>query len=285
MTTVPESYDFNQQYGVLPVYDQGSNPSCWTEAHILALTALRHVHFTDEAAVMDWMPFRSSGVSLENDWNTPRYGRWQMTAADGEQHEVWGKGESFNMNDHAAMQRELIENAIVDAAIYATPSFQAVWNQKELPVIYPTAEDVGNTYGHEQIFVGYTPLGVITQNSWGYGWGCKGRAILSWEWLALYCPAFLPQGIDMLSFDPISELPPPRVQPEENPLFKGYHIKKLSKPAQYFMVGANRFWIRTTEMAQQQGLGPDTLQVLPDDHPYFTAAYPIIGAQPPASAQ
>lgn len=285
--TLPEAYDYNEVYGTLPVYDQGSNPSCWTEAHILLMTALNHIHYGLGRNPFDFMTIRSSGVMLDNDWEHKRYGRWAMTGIL--QHVIWNDGFGVSASDKEAIKRALIKNGVVDAAIHATQSFQnARVTDGQIPVVRPLESDsIEDSFGHEQVFVGYNEYGVISQNSWGPGYGLRGRVILSWEWIEKFCPTILPYGIDNFLLDSLPDIPTVRFSQAslEKVMFHGYYIKKLSRPAQFLMIGANKFWIRTNEMAVEQGLTPEQLHVLPDNHPYFdNAKYPIIGAQPPASA-
>jgi Papain family cysteine protease len=54
---------------------------------------------------------------------------------------------------------------------------------------YGTSQTVTSEWGsfqfnHSMTIVGYTPVGVIVQNSWGPRWGNGGRAVLSWSFIA-----------------------------------------------------------------------------------------------------
>lgn len=280
------TYDFDEQYGVLPRLDQGQSPTCWYEAHTLLLTALRHIHYADSAEVVSWAGFPGEKLADDFTFGHERFGRWQMTSPSGEQHVVWNEGKGFDIDNPDALALALRRNGVVDASILATQSFMDARSGTSLPVVRPLATDQPG-FGHEQVIVGYTDDGLITQNSWGPGWGYQGRAVLSWEWCSIYMASYLPEGIDDFPIDPLPPTllsprqPPPAALTSEDIVFV---FKKAAKPAVWALLGSGKVWFRNATDASRQGVDPTKAVVLPDDHAYFNdALYPVIGAGPAAT--
>ena len=92
----------------------------------------------------------------------------------------WG---SIEPTDRSTIQAEISSGRPIAIAIHAYSGFANLWaGYQSLPVV---DGDVGSyLFDHSVTGIGYTPAGVIIQNSYGPSWGYEGRALLTWNYLA-----------------------------------------------------------------------------------------------------
>jgi len=84
-----------------------------------------------------------------------------------------------------AIQNALVNNKPVVIGIFVSPKFYNLKNYRtwetaidDVSVPVPTPEGVGR---HAVLVLGYDPIGLIIQNSWGPNWGNNGFARIAWS--------------------------------------------------------------------------------------------------------
>lgn len=231
------SYDFNATYTPLAVYDQGQTGTCLNHAMALGVQAAGIMH---NRPVVGWV-----NPSAPN-FNFISGGLYRATFPDGSVH-TSNDQPSIDTTDHAAVTAFLDGAGFACLAI-AQPDSLNVWNSPSLPVILPTTTDK-NTGGHDLLVVGYTPDGLLVNNSWGSSYGYQGRAVLSWAWLALFGRNFAqasyddypllgatrpPQPLSSTVPPPVVVTPPPPVAPLQRLI-----VQFVGHPEVYEIVGSH----------------------------------------------
>jgi hypothetical protein len=84
--------------------------------------------------------------------------------------------------DQTTMESEIAAGRPIAVAIPVTDSFYNLFGSYLTPPLI-AAQAGAFHFFHSITGVGYTPAGLIVQNSWGPSWGHHGRAVLSWSFL------------------------------------------------------------------------------------------------------
>ena len=266
------SYDFNATYGALPVYDQGLTGTCFNHAMALGVQAAGMMH---GKPVVGWSdPSAPDFVFISG-------GLYRATFPDGSVH-TSNDLPSITTRDHVAVMA-FLDGAGIACLAVAQPVSLNVWNRSSLPVILPTTTDI-NTGGHDLLVVGYTPDGLIVNNSWGMSYGFKGRSVLSWAWLALFGRNFSQANYDdypLLGATrapmPLPSVVPPVVVPPvvkppvpvPTPTPSGQQLKVVQFqgfPEVYEIVGSHLEHI-TKVAFNARGLHPGDVTVFQVNHP------------------
>lgn len=94
------------------------------------------------------------------------------------------------------------KNGVLQIGVPAsTRTFSQAWSRRKngrwlMPVV-DFAENNGPTTNNHSIFViGWTSKGLIILNSWGKGWGKKGMALLTWDFIFKYNCHVIPYSFD-----------------------------------------------------------------------------------------
>jgi hypothetical protein len=90
---------------------------------------------------------------------------------------------SIAPTDRPTIEAEIAEGRPVAIAIPVYSSFNTLFGHYRSPPIVD-AQSGAFLFWHSLTGVGYTPAGLIVQNSWGPAFGHHGRAILAWSFIA-----------------------------------------------------------------------------------------------------
>jgi len=222
VTPARTSYDYNATYGPLKVYDQGQTPLCWSYAHGLGVIAERNMH---GASTLGWVDpaapdFQFTGTA------------WHGTLG-GADHTVSAEQGSVSVVDPAAMKVYLDKAGFATISVYMPQSIYA-WDSPSMPTLYPRTGD-RLLSGHSLLVVGYTPSGLIVQNSWGIRYGYRGRAILSWTWLADFAFDMAQESYDTYPLLGATRAPVAYTAPPPVP----YHYWRVLRLTTYQMWGSD----------------------------------------------
>jgi hypothetical protein len=209
MTTLPRSADFNQRWAPLPVLDQDGAPTCTLHTRALMTDAMMRIHEhrnpTWSADKVSWQ--QAGGDVCAYDVATPLGPRRIRNYSGCTRGAYWHAGADGNdLQPPAALKRAVLLNGVLELGVPSrAPRFARAWFSGPLPKMPvidwvdhgPSAPD------HDVTVVGYRPRGLIIQNSWGPNFGHRGRAILTWQFLARYgCTALVYSWAD-LGADPL----------------------------------------------------------------------------------
>lgn len=191
------SYDFNKTYGPLPRLNQGRSPTCVDHTRALLLDAWERIW---NAKKPEWGPAQVHWSPDPDD----RACGYVATAPDGAHRIRNGSCEpGWKPATTPAEITALIRtNGIVECSVPgSTRSFTSAYKRRvgrrwRKPVIKPFTDDGPTVLNHDIAGVGVTKRGVIVQNHWGEEWGKKGRAVLSWAFIAKYRVTFLAYSYD-----------------------------------------------------------------------------------------
>lgn len=191
------TYDFNRVYDPLPVLDQGTDPNCTNQTRVSLVNA--------------WMRIWRA---KNTDWTT-RNVTWQTDPADTACAYIAHTPDGdFTIRNGScephwtaattpAEMRELLNtNGVAQVSVPGSSrTFVQAWSRRKhghwkLPLVRYAADNGPTVRNHTIFAVGWRKHGVIVQNSWGYGWGKKGRAILTWTFLREYGCVLLPYSFD-----------------------------------------------------------------------------------------
>ncbi|MDB5716266.1 MAG: hypothetical protein JWO15_3663 [Sphingomonadales bacterium] len=269
---MPESYDFNETYKPLVVYNQADEGSCFN--HALGLCVAAHVLMHTD--VQPW--WINDGISypqLEQvGYVNGVYVDYALHFKDNVRHQAIM--EEANTNMSPSFLAALLDTAgVMILGININASFANPPQTPGLPIIAPIAADKPVVRGHEVLAVGYNSKGIVIQNSYGLSWGYKGRAILSWAWLAANnCQS---QRVQTDDYPLNGATKPP--QPLKDDMAILLAQRTPASPVFAFLGGA-RTWIWSRTVLPAQGLSMADVKVIDGSDPVWTV--PIIGKQPPA---
>lgn len=163
----------------LPVYDQGSVPSCMGWSVATAQTALER--FDKRRTVRhDGLEFYGH-IALPGGGAYPRDAlrlwsqRGVLTEA-GRPHRIAGYA-AVNPRDHDAVRHAMHTGRGLLIGFGVTREW-AQGGGREFDA-QPGAELLG---GHAMFCTGWTPAGVVGLNTWGEAWGQRGRGLLPWAY-------------------------------------------------------------------------------------------------------
>jgi Papain family cysteine protease len=134
---------------------------------------------------------------------------------------------SIAPSDSYTMQAELHAGRPIAIAIDVTDSFYGLWGSySPYPIV--SGQAGAFHFRHSITGIGYTPDGVIIQNSWGRQWGASGRAILSWSFLSSSA------GAEIVVSSPRPAPPPkPPLSPLLAKVWQQYRSEHHLKPITY----------------------------------------------------
>lgn len=264
------SYDFNATYGPLNVYNQESEGACVTYAIDTCVAAQL---LMQTGHLPTWPDDGVSYPRLVQGGFQPdgSYVDYYVTM-EGTQHSVRCEASQDDRSpDH--LKALLLASGAATLGVVSTGSFVNPPPSGGLPVIRPLSSDVGGQ-GHDCVAVGFTDAGVVVQNSYGLGWGCRGRAVLSWEWLGLYCDTFQRLRVDDYPIDGATKAPLPVKE------FRMLLAQRTPASPVFAFLGGVRVWIWSRTVLPTQGLSMTDVKVVDASDPIWTL--PIVGKQPPA---
>jgi len=272
--TLPDSYDFNEHYAPLDVLNQRQTPDCVLETRATLLSAYRRVWDgviqTYQGTDVTW-DTTSSAFYMDGIVAGSRY-RFEFAPSD-----YWSKhGATSTDQSPEALKEALIENAVIEFTVpaYSKAFLGVEYMQSSLPVVYPIDGDQP-LESHDITGVGYTPLGLIVQNSWGLLWGCQGRAILSWEWIAAFkltgsVYSYNGHGFDTVVL-PAKPTPIPNPTPHPIPLEdKMVLIQKPGEKAIYAWTGGHLDHIPSMSVLTSMGYTLADVKHPPANDPVWT---------------
>lgn len=258
------SYDYNATYGPLRVYDQGADGDCVPFSRALHIAAQVRMHTATEPTWTgtphyEWVGYRDG-----------RYVGDEFRLSDGP-HTI-----AADEDARAVVQERTVTDLEADGTVLLgiTPRASLyVWGASRLPIIRPVAGE--DTYrGHALLAVGHTPDGLIVQNSWGYGWGYKGRAVLTWEWLIAAGASYSREQVDNYGYNSAPRPPQP---PTEGP--RMLLARRTPTGPVYSFAGGARFWVKSRDILPAQGHSMDDVVTIPGSDPVWKAQ--LLGQVPP----
>lgn len=266
------SYDFNATYGPLRVYNQESEGACVNYA-IDTATAAQVLMHTGHLPV-----WPDDGASY------PRLTQGGFVGSDYIDYYVTMDGVTYALRNPGTdpdqtpehMKAVLLASGVSTLGVVAVASFVNPPLVGGLPVVRPLASD-SSGQGHDCVAVGFTDAGLIVQNSYGVGWGSRGRAVLSWEWLALHGTGLTRYQVDDYPLDGATKTPQPLKED------KMLLARRTSASPVFMIVGGQRSWIPSSTVMYAQGYTWDDVKVIPDDGSPASSIYrlPMTGPQPP----
>jgi hypothetical protein len=182
---LPYRWDWNEEFGALPVYDQGQVPACVG----FSLAALKTAQERFETQQV--LPF--DGNQIYKQVALPEGGAYIRDGLEFLRKTgiaVEGQNEAFRIHSYAGIDPK--DHYHVKHAIYKwgavsvgfdVPASFTDGGGKEFSVHGDGDEIVG---GHAILAVGFSTTGVILHNSWGTSWGDYGRAVVTWEFWDKY---------------------------------------------------------------------------------------------------
>jgi len=279
--TLPETYDFNEHFTPLPILNQGQSPTCWFHGWATRLTAWLRCY---EGRVVDISPdfTYSEPSACDYVFHTAAAGDLPVHTASCDRYWETRGGQSPD-----TIRAALIRNGCVEVTIASKDPHVNVWGRGAgLPVITPSAAPGTYDSDHDVAGVGYTPDGVIIQNSWGDYWAHGGRAIVSWDFLTAYSCyvniyGFRDHPVDSLVLPTPRPAPPaPVPSPPPAPASRriGMLIKSAKSPAVWLVLGGVRVWVPNAAVFHSQGFTYDEVQTRPDSDPLWHL--PVVGPHP-----
>lgn len=265
----PASYDFNDHYTPLYVKNQGNAPTCWWHSWSSRLEAFRRMYdgkvITYDPYAIHWtsVPVEDGAQGMQ--WTVPD-GTMLMVQHD----RVW--------SDLDIIKEAVLTNGLIEVAVSShSPAFHDCWYALDLPVINDVPTDVAEM-DHSIFAVGYTPAGLLIQNSWSLSWGYRGRAVLGWDYVLdpKHCMLLLwgypPHPVDGLVLPPVRQ-PTPAPAPLPTPAPTGKKkfmlIKKANTPSIYMVLGGHLDHIPNMAVLTAQGYTLKDVQTLPDSNPLW----------------
>ena len=216
---LPASYDFDEHWSPLPRLDQGVEGTCWYHQWAVHLAALRRMW---DGWAVDYTAAEVGAFTQDPDGCGFIF---HVTDRDMHvrNHSGCADPRYFADPTHPTpdeMRRAIIGNGVVELSIASRGGYigSAGRDRPTLPLIDVGPGMPAAPVDHSTLAVGFTPDGVICHNSWGAGWACHGRAVLSWAWLAFYgcmlqVDSYGDHPVDGLVLPPVHGVPAQPPQP------------------------------------------------------------------------
>lgn len=183
-----------QGYGELPVFNQGSAPTCVYHTRTNILNSFLRI----------W-----NGVASKFG---PEQVRWEKDPEDGACGLIARTpAGSFHLRNGTCAKnwagqpktpeeyRNLLKlNGPLEIGVPGScRTFVQAWSRRKngkwlLPVVKWATNNGPTARNHDIFVIGARKDGLIVQNSWGTGWGKKGKAVLTWEFLSKYGCSVIP---------------------------------------------------------------------------------------------
>jgi C1A family cysteine protease len=182
---LPYSWDWNDEFGPLPVLNQGDVPAC--VGYSLAAMKIAQERF-ETGNNLDF-----NGLSIYNPIALPEGGAYirdglkylQKTGlalpGSNSVYRIYSYA-GLDPKDHESVKHAIYKWGCVSLGFEVPASFLQ-GGGKEFGKVESGDQIVG---GHAIIAVGYSPSEIILHNSWGTSWGNQGRGVVSWEWWDTY---------------------------------------------------------------------------------------------------
>lgn len=262
MTT--DRYDFNECYAPLPVLDQGTARTCWYHQWAVHLAAFRRM-YDDKVTAYD--PY---GYTYTEDADG---GGFVFHLPDGDMHirnysgaddpHYWPEPLTPEVIKAAILGNGVIEVSVPSRA----PAFENVPHGDFLEpptdfyVVHADASSPDAPLDHSNLAVGFTPDGVIDQNSWGSKWGWNGRVVLGWDFLARYGCWF---QVDTYDTHPADGL----VLPKRSRRYMIFKLEGTTGPA-WMALGGVRVKFPTEAVLLAQGYTAQDVKTVPQSSPLW----------------